>query len=217
MMSHHESNKNVGADGGNSARIEICGGIASGKTTLAALMPRAGYNAVFENFQSNPFIENFYSDPDFYGFETEVCFLLQHYSQIKTKALSSHITVCDYSLYLDLAYAHVTLSSSHLSTFSAVYSATMKDIGQPALLVHLRCGAKTEMERIRHRCRPMEQSISLEYLESINNSLGVYVEQARQQTKVIELDSEKLDFAHEAQVQAQVVKLVVASLPVGAI
>lgn len=217
MMSHHESQKNVAAGIGNSARIEICGGIASGKTTLAALMPRAGYDAVFENFQSNPFIENFYSDPDFYGFETEVCFLLQHYSQIKTQVINGHTTVCDYSLYLDLSYAHVTLQSSHLNTFSTVYMAAMKEIGPPTLLVHLRCGAKTEMKRIRHRLRPMEHSISIEYLERINNSLEVYVEQARQQTKVIELDSEKLDFAHEARVQDQVVKLVLASLPMGVI
>lgn len=203
--------------GGNLARIEICGGIASGKTTLAALMPRAGYDAVFENFQSNPFIENFYSDPDFYSFETEVCFLLQHYSQIKTKALGSHITVCDYSLYLDLSYAHVTLKPSHLNTFSAVYNAAMKDVGPPALLVYLLCGAKTEMERVRNRRRPMEHSISIEYLESINNSLEVYVNQARQQTKVIEVDSDKLDFAHEARIQDQVIKLVVASMPVGAV
>jgi deoxyadenosine/deoxycytidine kinase len=48
------------------SRIEICGGIASGKTTLAVLMQRSGYSAVFENFTLNPFIENFYSDPVFY-------------------------------------------------------------------------------------------------------------------------------------------------------
>src|SRR5919112_1455167 len=207
-MLHHDYVNERRGRGGNSTRIEICGGIASGKTTLATLMSKAGYETAFEHFKSNPFIQNFYSDPDLYSFETEICFLLQHYSQIKTTSLSSPIIVCDYSLYLDLSYAYVTLRRSHLSTFNTVYNTVTKEVGQPTLLVHLRCGAKAEMERIRLRQRPMEHSISIEYLERINSSLEGYVAQARKQTKVIELDSENLDFARESHVQGHVVEVV---------
>jgi deoxyadenosine/deoxycytidine kinase len=198
---------------GSSVRIEVCGGIASGKTTLASLMQRAKYYAALENFRLNPFIENFYSDPQLYAFETEISFLLQHYSQIKTKARSSQIMVCDYSFYLDLAYAHVTLKPLYISPFNAVYNIVFSEVGPPTLLVYLLCSDKTEMERIRHRRRSMEDSISIEYLDSINKSLEVYVAQARQQTKVIELNSDILDFAHEPQVQDEVIDLVVGSIP----
>ena len=51
-------------------RIEICGGIASGKTTFAVLLNSLGYDPVYENFQSNPFWEAFYTVPEKYNFET---------------------------------------------------------------------------------------------------------------------------------------------------
>jgi deoxyadenosine/deoxycytidine kinase len=197
----------------NSTRIEVCGGIASGKTTLASLMQRAEYDAVLEDFQSNPFIENFYTDPKLYAFETEISFLLQHYSQIKTAIRSSRILICDYSFYLDLSYARVTLNSPHISAFNSVYDAAFREVGPPTLLVHLLCSAETEMKRIRYRQRPMENSISIEYLEVLNNVLRDCVALARQYIKVIEVNSDELDFAHDPCVQDEVVKLIAASLP----
>ncbi|HRP37690.1 MAG TPA: deoxynucleoside kinase, partial [Candidatus Dojkabacteria bacterium] len=44
-------------------RIEICGGIASGKTTLANLLARLDIEPILENFQTNPFWQAFYNDP----------------------------------------------------------------------------------------------------------------------------------------------------------
>jgi deoxyadenosine/deoxycytidine kinase len=196
----------------SSVRIEVCGGIASGKTTLASLMQRAGYDAVLENFQLNPFIESFYSNPELYAFETEITFLLQHYSQIKTKARSGQILICDYSFYLDLSYAHVTLKSSQISTFNSVSDIAFGEVGHPTLLVHLLCSTETEMERIRHRQRPMEDSISIEYLEVLNKVLHGYVAQARQEINVIEVNSEELDFAHNPDVQDEVIDLIVTTL-----
>src|SRR5688572_12438580 len=81
-------------------RIEVSGGIAAGKTTLAKLMRDYGFNAVLENYRANPFIRSFYSNPTGYAFETEITFLLQHYSQIKTSSAGQQILICDYSLYL---------------------------------------------------------------------------------------------------------------------
>jgi hypothetical protein len=60
----------------------------------------------------------------------------------------------------------------------------------------------------------MERSISIEYLERLNNVLDDYVAQARQQTKVVELNSEELDFANDPGVQDEVVSLIVTSVPV---
>lgn len=67
-------------------RIEICGGIASGKTTLAKLLEENGIGkAIYENFEKNPFWEAFYKNPSKYAFETEIAFTLQHYHEIKKK------------------------------------------------------------------------------------------------------------------------------------
>ena len=197
----------------NSNRIEICGGIASGKTTLARVMELAGHHAVFENFRLNPFIENFYSNTELYSFETEISFLLQHYSQIKTEARRRESFICDYSLYLDSSYAHVTLQPSHLQIFKVLHGTVANEIGPPALLVHLRCSSRIELERIRDRHRTMENAITIQYLDGINHALEEHVSQATRSTKILEIDSEKLDFAHESIVQREVANLITAALP----
>ena len=121
-----------------SFRIEICGGIASGKTTLANLLAGPDTKLVLENFQTNPFWQAFYADPVGTAFETEVSFLLQHYHEVKTSKNPNHKLVCDFSMYLDLAYAHVTLDQDKLEAFLASYREVEKELTAPSLLIHLR-------------------------------------------------------------------------------
>ena len=78
-------------------RIEICGGIASGKTTFAALVSRIGYESISESFVTNPFWDAFYSEPGSYIFETEITFALQQYHQVKKQLGAAKPIVCDYS------------------------------------------------------------------------------------------------------------------------
>ena len=41
-------------------RIEICGGIAAGKTTLAEVLEQNGYTAIYERFEDNPRVTQCY-------------------------------------------------------------------------------------------------------------------------------------------------------------
>lgn len=193
-------------------RIEVCGGIAAGKTTLAKLMRRAGCEAMLENYQSNPFLQGFYSDPKKYSFETELTFLLQHYSQIKANQSELKILICDYSLYLDLAYALVTLNKIHRKVFNVIHKVIHSELGPPSLLVYLRCSAETELKRIKRRRRLVEDTISVEYLESINSSLESCVARIGDKVGVVELDSERINFAYDPDAQARTVDLVMHSL-----
>jgi hypothetical protein len=59
----------------------------------------------------------------------------------------------------------------------------------------------------------MESAISIQYLDNINNALENHVSDANRTTKVLKIDSEKQDFAHESIVQLEVVKLITAALP----
>lgn len=189
-------------------RIEVCGGIASGKTTFSALLKYIGIEVVLENFQSNPFWKAFYCNPVWHAFETEVTFLLQHYHQIKVSSASNQVFICDFSLLLDLAYADVTLQGSKRETFLAVYKEVIRDLPPPALLIHLHCEAATELERISKRGRIVEDSISLEYLMALNSALDHHVSEARERTKIISIDSEQQNFATDELVQKELISLV---------
>lgn len=176
-------------------------------------MQSAGHRTVFENFRLNPFIEKFYSDPEFYSFETEISFLLQHYSQIKTEARQAEGFFCDYSLLLDSSYAAVTLTPSHLKIFQDVYETVVSEILLPNLIIHLRCSEETQLDRIRQRNRLMESGITLQYLNLLNLKVDSAVKVAPSQCRILEINSQELDFAHDRATQNEIVKLIRDSFP----
>ena len=182
-------------------RIEICGGIASGKTTLAALLTQANLKPVLEDFQANPFWEAFYSDPKKFSFETEIAFLLQHYHQIKALLQVPEFLACDYSFILDLAYARVDLTGSQLDVFLRVLAEVERDLPSLTLLVHLECDAEEEMRRIQKRGRLTETSIDLPFLHSINEEVRKVVAEKRDTLSVLTIDSARQDFAHDDRVK----------------
>lgn len=196
-------------------RIEICGGIASGKTTLTNLLSTDKRQVVVEDFSSNPFWRAFYADPNNTAFETEITFLLQHYHQIKVATNQKKSFACDFSLLLDYAYAHVTLSGSRFNTFESVYSEACSHLPPPSLLVYLQCDPAVELERIRARGREAERSITVDYLSSINSCLASLVSALPASQAVLSIDSVYYDFAHNEQAKAEVIKQVLVKLPQG--
>lgn len=189
-------------------RIEVCGGIASGKTTLAKLLRNNGFKPILENFTKNPFLKLFYLAPETYAFETEIMFLLQHYNQIKAHKQGREPIVCDFSFYLDLAYSSVTLCPDKFQAFRTVYDETRRDIDLPDLLIYLQCSASTELQRIRTRNRTFEQSIRLDFLGSLNTALVQYIQEMDSEVKLLEINSDKLDFANDAVIQQMVIALI---------
>ena len=193
-------------------RIEICGGIASGKTTFAILMKRLGFNTLLEDFQINPFLKDFYSDAVKYTFETEISFILQHYHQIKKEQIDSKPNVCDFSFLLDLAYAEIGLQDSKLKAFRVVHDEIKSDLPPPALVVYLDCDAKTELQRVRTRGRAIEESVSLEFLKKLNKAVERQVANISGKTKVVSIDSAQKDFVKDEGVKQELMKFVSGSL-----
>jgi deoxyadenosine/deoxycytidine kinase len=191
-------------------RVEICGGIAAGKTTLCALLAHAGLSSYFECFKKNPFWALFYQNPDLHAFETEVTFLLQHYSQIKTSIAAPLIIAFDYSLLQDEAYAHVNLNGRRLKAFEAVYRYVVEELPPPALIVHLQCPAEEELRRVRSRARREETSIQLAYLDALNRAIAHAVGEVRARIPILQIDSAVLDFANDLETRKRVVADILA-------
>lgn len=187
-------------------RVEVCGGIASGKTTLAKLLEQSGGLGSYEDFRKNPFWEMFYEDPAAYSFETEVTFLLQHYNQAKQSCLDDGLLVMDTSLVLDLAYADVNLGGPYRAAFDGVFNVASAEVGPPALLVHLLCPSETELSRIRARDRSEERSIDTVYLTAVNNAVADRVREYSLKADVLVLDSDALDFANDEETRQSVAK-----------
>jgi deoxyadenosine/deoxycytidine kinase len=186
-------------------RIEICGGIASGKTTMASLFD-AHAELALEDFTATPFWRPFYETPGFYNFEAELSFLLQHYHQIKRRSLEGggrDILVCDFSYRLDRAYSTVSLEGREFQAFEGVYKQVLTDSIGPGLLIHLQCTPETQMQRIRARARKVESGITIQFLDSLNAAIEREIALARGSVPIVSIDSETSNFAHDAETKTR--------------
>jgi deoxyguanosine kinase len=189
--------------------MEICGGLASGKTTFTKLMRKIGLKPILENFKKVPSWEAFYTNPGKFIFETEITFTLLHYHQIKRRIEEgSDVILCDFSFVLDLAYAKIGLDGSKLRAFENVYSEIKKELGSPSLLVHLKCDANTELERIRRRGRKEEASIDLDFLEELNQAVENEVVNIQGQYQLVTIDSGIKDFANDKKIKKEMTGII---------
>lgn len=185
-------------------RVEICGGIAAGKTTLAQLLAEYGIPAEFERFEQNPFWSSFYANPRRYAFETEVTFLLQHYSQMRDAHDRNQTFVYDTSFVQDWAYARANLIGDMLQTFLVVHEYTMRQLPEPLLVIHLNCDPAIELRRVRERRRPQETSIQCDYLDHLNEQIRTRVSEVAGTVPVVEIDSGANDFANDLQTRDRI-------------
>lgn len=205
-MSRIELSKNIIKNG---LIVEVCGGLASCKTTFASLMTRIDLIPIFEDFKKSPFWKAFYLNPGKYIFETEISFILLHYHQIKKAFESSDGSkfVCDFSFLLDLAYAKMSMSGTKLNAFECVLNEIRKELPKPSLIVYLKCDAKTELDRIRRRDRTEEKFINLDFLTALNSALLEEVTKTKD-IPIITVDSAAKDFANDEQIKEDMVKTV---------
>lgn len=188
--------------------IEICGGIAYGKTTLAHLIGELGFQVMLEDFQSNPFYLAFYENPSAFAFEAELTFSLQHYHVIK-RLKKTNLPFCvDFSPYLDLAYSMVTLEGTQRRTYTTVYDHIRSELGDPYVLLRVHCPPHVAHERILRRGRSAELGIEVSYLEKLDAALSDVVSSVPANTRVVHIDSYLLDFANDAAHRRQVLETV---------
>jgi deoxyguanosine kinase len=195
-------------------RIEVCGGMASGKTTFAKLFSDT-VNLILEEFTSVPFWRAFFDSPGSYNFETELSFLLQHYHQIKRNADQRNgrgPVFCDFSFILDRAYASVSLDGGKCQAFAAVLQEALSEVGPPQLIVHLQCSAETELRRIQARGRLAEASVTLHFLDSLNRAVEAKMSDAQKSITTLLFDSDKEDFAFDPEVKDRCRNSVLATI-----
>ena len=194
------------------SRVEVCGGIASGKTTMTALLVEFGLLPLFETFDANPFWADFYMNPGEYIFETEISFILQHYHHIKVASRGAGTFGCDFSFALDGAYGDIGLQGTRKAAFDLVHQQVLEDIGEPMLLIHLSCAPEIELERVRGRARPVESTLDVPFLTRLNEAVAQRVQEGSASQQTIEIDSGATDFARSRSGREQVIELVRTSL-----
>jgi deoxyguanosine kinase len=190
--------------------IEIAGGIAAGKTTLARSLAAEGFASILESFDSNPFLRMFYAEPGRVAFETELSFMLLHAAQVQEAASVGGTHAADFSFLLDAAYADTTLQGRRRSVALEVLDLIRGALPRPSAIILLECPAREELRRIKSRGRDFEASIELSYLDRISATLRDRVV-SQTEAPVIMLDSSKIDFRINASAVAKELRSQLAS------
>ena len=148
--------------------LVVEGPIGAGKTSLARrLAARLGSDLMLEEPAENPFLARFYEDMARYALPTQLFFLFQRARLIEPLAqpdMFGRPVIADFLLDKDPLFAHLTLSADELALYQKIYDALRPRAPAPDLVVYLQAQPATLVERVRHRARGYERSVSEQYL-----------------------------------------------------
>jgi deoxyadenosine/deoxycytidine kinase len=181
-------------------RIEICGGIATGKSTLAARIAEGGHALLIkESYRNIPYWTKFYTDTRGYALEKNLGFLLSHADAIpESSAKHDGQVVCDYAMFQDLVYAKLG-PPEDFPTLYGLYERLTKRLGPPKTIIYLSCRTATQIERIIRRGRRAEQTIPEAYLLELNSRLDAALRETITQSgaDLIEYNTDEMNFASD--------------------
>ncbi|PKP24899.1 MAG: 2-amino-4-hydroxy-6-hydroxymethyldihydropteridine diphosphokinase [Bacteroidetes bacterium HGW-Bacteroidetes-2] len=173
--------------------IAIEGNIGAGKTTLASKIA-ADFNAklVLERFADNPFLPKFYEDKSRFAFPLEMSFLADRYQQVHDDLgqldLFKDFIVADYDIYKSLIFSKVTLQEEEYKLYRRLFELMYKDTKRPELYIFLFQSTEKLLENIKKRGRIYEQSISAQYLESIQKAYLDFIKtNSKNKIKIIDI------------------------------
>ena len=177
--------------------IAIEGPIGVGKTSLAQLLSKElGARLVLEDFEDNPFLPDFYNDPERFGFQTQLFFLLQRYRQqqdLRQVDMFQKLLITDYMFVKDRLFASLNLGYKEMQLYDTVASLLERNIIRPDIVIYLQADTDVLMKNIEKRGRNMEKNVTWEYIDALNQ---VYTEYffRYQDTPLVIINTNNIDF-----------------------
>ncbi|MGA2172434.1 MAG: 2-amino-4-hydroxy-6-hydroxymethyldihydropteridine diphosphokinase [Sedimentisphaerales bacterium] len=150
--------------------ISIAGNIGAGKTTLAKKLAAVlSCRAIFEAYDTNPFLPKVYAGDKALALDSQLYFLASRVEQLNPSALDKNqLVITDYVFDKELIYANLLLSKEQLGLYLKIHSQLSSGVAVPALLIHLADSPEKCLQRIHRRNRPYEQRIQPDFLETID-------------------------------------------------
>lgn len=156
--------------------IAIAGNIGAGKTTLAQLLSKhLGYQAHYEEPETNPYIQDFYNDMQRWAFHLQIFFLNHRLTNILHFQKNQLNVILDRTLYEDaeiFAYNlhHMNLLSTRdYENYLELYRLIIQLVPPPDLVIYLKASIPTLVDQIEQRARPFEENIRIDYLKKLND------------------------------------------------
>ena len=185
--------------------IVIAGNIGAGKTTLSNLLSNQfNWEANYESTDDNPYLEDFYNDMGRWSFNLQVYFLNSRYNQVLRIKEGDKTVVQDRSIYED-AYIfapnlhHMGLMSARdFQNFFDLFQLMNSQVPAPDLMIYLRATMPTLVKHIQKRGRSYETSMSLNYLQLLNDRYEEWIS-GYDAGNLLIINSDELDFVNKEE------------------
>jgi len=178
--------------------VVIEGNIGAGKTTLASRIA-VQFNArlILEHFADNPFLPKFYNDPEKYSFPLELSFLASRYKQLKQELVPQDLfksfSIADYYFMKSLVFAASTLTGDEYNLYRQIFYIIYGTLPKPDIYVYLHLNPDRLLHNIKRRGRNYEKSITIDYLQKIQDSYFAFFKQ-NTENKYLIIDINEIDF-----------------------
>ncbi len=155
--------------------ITVIGNVGAGKSTLCrALSDLMGYEASFEQVDTNPYLADFYRDQAAWGFHLQIYFLGQRYRGIVEIARAQQDHIQDRSIYEDVEifaralYESGKMSERDFRTYEELFHNMVEQLIKPDLAIYLSGSLETILRRIALRGREMEKDVPVAYWQELH-------------------------------------------------
>lgn len=190
----------------------IAGNIGAGKTTLTSLLSKHyKWEAHYEEVSDNPYLYDFYANMERWSFNLQVFFLNHRFRQILQIRESKKNVIQDRTIYED-AYIFAPnlhtmglLSTRDFTNYRSLFDLMENFIAPPDLLIYLRSSIANLVSQIHKRGREYESSISIDYLNRLNECYEEWIS-GYDKGKLLIIDTDKLDFVQNQEDLGEVIQ-----------
>lgn len=185
--------------------IAIAGNIGAGKTTLTELLAKNfDWIAQYEDVDRNPYLDDFYNDMEKWAFNLQIYFLGSRFKQVKEIRESGKNIIQDRTIHED---AFIFASNLHdmgllmtrdYENYLTVFNLMNSFVESPDLLIYLRASISTLVKQIQKRGRDYESTISIDYLNRLNDKYEEWIRNYNE-GKLLIIDVDNIDFVNNRE------------------
>ena len=197
--------------------IGIAGNIGCGKTTLTRMLSsHYGWTPKFESVTHNPYLEDYFKDIERWSYNLETYFLAQRFQDLLEFSQSEDVIIQDRTImegvhiFVANNKAMGNLSDRDYDTYMHLFNLMMSMVRKPDLLIYLKSSVPHLVSQIQKRGRDYEKSISIEYLNNLNERYDKWIAEYDGEILVIEADD--LDFENRPEDFASITDKIDAQL-----
>jgi len=179
--------------------IVVEGPLGVGKSSLSKLLAeRINGETILEDAEENPFLTKFYKDPKRFAFQAQLFFTLRRFQkqeEINQIDLFKRIVVSDFLFDKDRIFARYNLDDKEFYLYEQLFNLLKLRTLKPDLVIFLQAKTDVLKERIEKRKRNYEKSISIKYLDKINQAFNDFFFHYNE-TPLLVINASEIDFVN---------------------